>query len=305
MSLLAPGGISRYYRSDMSKLPGNGPLRSAGGNLLYSLSEINALETAEKERIYSRIIPPRIFQLLDVSPDTFCGLDGQRRLRLVAPAGMGLARIEVRSDPADRHTVFFLDIMETHFRQMELSFCIINDPSASRFNVDVDSSGNDNCFATLGRNIPEEIRAMREGLFPNQTSRGLRIFGEFFDLFERFVDALGMEMIVAEPLTYDNAIRYEKYGFDYLNGRRMMLEINREFRPGGVLFNKLDGSTPFRMRGMEKTVHGRSWAIHDGILDEPWEDLSVDKVLDEPWEEIKIYKVVGVFAGVTTFPGKG
>ena len=130
---------------------------------------------------------------------------------------------------------------------------------------------------------------MRAGLFPNQTSRGLRMFGEFFDLFERFVDSLGMEMIVAEPLTYDNAIRYEKYGFDYLSGRRMMLEINREFRPGGVLFRKLDGSSPFRMPGMEKTVHGRSWAIHDGILEEPWDD-------------IKIYKIVGEFAGINTFP---
>jgi hypothetical protein len=51
-------------------------------------------------------------------------------------------------------------------------------------------------------------------------------------------------------------------------------------------------------------VHGRSWAIHDGILDEPWEDLSVDKILDEPWEDVKIYKVIGKFAGVDTFPGR-
>ena len=128
------------------------------------------------------------------------------------------------------------------------------------------------------------------------------MFGEFFDLFERFVDSLGMDMIMAEPLTYDNAVRYEKYGFDYLNGRRMMLEINREFRPGGVLFNKLDGSTPFRMPGMDRTAHGRSRAIHDGLLDEPWDDLSVDKILDEPWEDIRIYKTIGVHAGVNTFP---
>jgi hypothetical protein len=217
---------------------------------------------------------------------------------------MGLARIEVRSDPDDRHTVFFLDIADTHFRQMELSFCIINNPIAPRFDVDLDESGNNNCFATLGRNRPEEIRSMQAGLFPNQTSRGLKMFGEFFSRFEQFVDALGMDMIVAEPLTYDNAIRFEKYGFDYLNGRRMMEEINREFRPGGVLFNDLDGSTPFRMPGMEKTVHGRSWAIHDGILDEPWDDVTVDKILDEPWEEVKIYKMIGQHAGLNTFPDR-
>lgn len=289
----------------MSKLPGNEPLRSAQGSLLSGLTDINALETAEKERIYTGIIPPRLFQLLEISPETLRGTDGRRRVTIIAPDGMSLARIEVRHDPDDRRTSFFLDIAETHYHQMELSFCIINDPFAPRFAVDLDENGNDNCFCTLGRNISEEIRAMQAGLFPNQTSRGLKMFGEFFTLFERFVDAMGMDIILAEPLTYDNAIRYEKYGFDYLNGRRMMMEIDREFRPGGVLFKKLDGSSPFRMPGMERSAHGRSWAIHDGILDEPWDDdLSVDKVLDEPWEDIRIYKTIGLFAGINTFPDR-
>jgi hypothetical protein len=288
----------------MSKLPGNAPLVSDQERELSCLGDINSLETAEKERIYCSIIPARIFSLLDISPQTMCGTDGRRRVTIIAPQGMGLARIEVRSDPDDRHTVFFLDIADTHFRQMELAFCIINDPAAPRFDVDVDEAGINNCFATLGRNRPEEIRAMQGGLFPNQTSRGLKMFGEFFSRFELFVDALGMDMIVAEPLTYDNAIRFEKYGFDYLSGRRMMEEINREFRPGGVLFEKLDGSTPFRMPGMEKTVHGRSWAIHDGILDEPWDDVTVDKILDEPWEDTSIYKMIGQHAGLNTFPDR-
>jgi hypothetical protein len=288
----------------MSKLPGNEPLRSAKGTLLGGLADINALETAEKQRIYTGIIPPRLLQLLEISPETLKGADGRRRVTIIAPDGLSLARIEVRHDPADRRTAFFLDIAETHFHQMELSFCIINDPFAPYFAVDLDENGNDNCFTTLGRNIGEEIRAMQAGLFPNQTSRGLRMFGEFFTRFERFVDALEMDIILADPLTYDNAIRYEKYGFDYLNGRRMMREIDREFRPGGVLFSKLDRSTPFRMPGMEKSVHGRSWAIHDGILDEPWDDLSMDKILDEPWEDIRIYKTIGSFAGINTFPDR-
>jgi hypothetical protein len=285
----------------VSKLPGNEQLRSEDGRALSSLLDINALTAAEKERVYAAIIPPRLFSLLDISPLTFCGPDGLRRVRIIAPQGMALARIEVRHQPEDRRTTFFLDIAETHYQQMELSFCIINDPFSPYFAVDVDMNGNDNCFATTGRNIPEEIRAMQAGLFPNQTCRGLKMFPEFFRLFERFVDALGMDIILAEPLTYDNAIRYEKYGYDYLNGRRMMTEINHEFRPGGVLFNKLDGSSPFRMPGMDRTVHGRSWAIHDGLLDEPWDDLSVDKILDEPWEDIRIYKSVGIHAGVETF----
>jgi hypothetical protein len=272
----------------MSRLSGNIQLLSKQGRELTSLRGINELETVEKERIYTSIIPPRLFDLLEISPSTLSGPDGLRRVTIIAPRGMGLVRIEVKSHPDNPRTVFFLDIADTHYRQMELSFCIISDPSAPRYAVDVDSSGKDNCFTTLGRNIPEEIAAMHAGLFPNQATRGLRMFGEFFTLFERFVDSLAMDMIVAEPLTYDNAIRYEKYGFDYLNGRRLMEQIDREFAPGGRLTARLDGSTPFRMPGMEKSVHGRSWAIHDGIMDEPWED-------------VVIYKPVGVDAAVNTF----
>jgi hypothetical protein len=272
----------------MSTLPGNIQLVSEQGRELTSLHGINVLGNAEKVRIYTSIIPPRLFELLNISPETLSGPDGLRRVTIIAPNGMGLARIEVKRHPDDPHSVFFLDIADTHYRQMELSFCIISDPSSPRFAVDVDSSGNDNCFTTLGRNIPEEIRAMRAGLFPNQTNRGLRMFGEFFSLFEHFVGSLAMDMVVAEPLTYDNAVRYEKYGFDYLNGRRLMEQIDREFAPGGSLTARLDGSTPFRMPGMETSVHGRSWAIHDGIM-------------DEPWEEVSIYRLVGVNAGVNTF----
>lgn len=275
----------------MAILPDNQPLLSAAGDRLSSLLGINALPVAEKERIYAGLIPARIFALLEISPLAFTNSSGERLVTIIAPQGMNLARIEVRQRPGDRRTIFFLDIAGTHFNQMELSFCIINDPQAPYFAVDVDENGIDNCFATLGRNIPAEIRAMEAGLFPHQTSRGLRLFGEFFHSFERFVDSLGMAMIIAEPLTYDNAVRYEKYGFDYLSGRRLMLEIDREFQPGGVLQRRLDGSTPFRRPGMELTVHGRSWAIHDGIL-------------DEPWEGVNIYRIIGSPADVNTFPGR-
>jgi len=276
---------------------------SVNGRQLGGLSDINALEQPEKDQIYTGIIPPRLLSYLGISPETLLGADGRRRVKIIAPEG-ALVRIEVRRDPEDRRTAFFLDIAETYFHQMELSFCVINDPFSPYFAVDLDENGDNNCFATLGRNIPEEIRSMQAGLFPNQTSWGLNAFGEFFTLFEKFVDSLGMDIILAEPLTYDNAIRYEKYGFDYLKGRLMMNEINREFGPGGVLTGKLDGSSPFRMPGMEKSVHGRSWAIHDGILDEPWDDLQVSKILDEPWEDVRIYKTVGLHAGINTFPNR-
>jgi hypothetical protein len=273
----------------MAKLPGNVPLTDGRGRLLRSLLAINALDEEEKEAIYRQIIPDRLSAFLGIVPGSFCGPSGERLVKFIAPKGFGFTRIEARHREDDPDTVFFLDIADTQFHQMELSFCIISDPKAPRFNVDIDHEGKNNCFATLSRNIDEELRAMNAGLFPNQTRRGLRMFGEFFPLFERFVDAMGMEMIVAEPLTYDNAVRYEKYGFDYLKGRRLMMAINEGFGANGILTSRLDGSNPFRMPGMELTLHGRSWAIHDGILDEPWDD-------------VQIYKMIGVNAGITTFP---
>jgi hypothetical protein len=261
------------------------------GKPLFTLRDINSLSGGEKERIYGRLIPDSLFSRYGISRDTFLGGDGGRKVFFLAPEGLGFLRAEVRLDPGMRDAVFFLEIDDTQFHQMELSFCIIKDVHSPRFDVDLDTQGRDNCFATLGRNIPEEIRAMEAGLYPNQTHHGLRLFPEFLAGFERFVDSLGMEFIVAEALSYDNAVRYERLGFDYITGKRLMLEIDEGFQPGGVYQRRLDGSTPFRMPGFEKTVRGRSWAIHDGILDRPWDD-------------VRIYYKVGSRADVDTFPGR-
>ncbi|HKZ18046.1 MAG TPA: hypothetical protein VJ161_11365 [Geobacteraceae bacterium] len=275
----------------MAKIRGNEQLTDRKGRPLFSLLDINSLEREEKERIYGRILPVRLYDMFSISPKTFRGPDGERMIHFTAPEGLGLLRLEVRLHSGDRDNVFFLEIADTRHRQMELAFCVVNDPASPRFDVDVDQDGRYNYFATSGRNIPEEIRAMQAGLYPNQTHRGLRMFSEFLTTLELFVDALGMEIIVGEPLTYDNAIRYEKYGFEYLTGRQLMLEIDEGFKPGNILYQRLDGSTAFRMRGMERTVRGRSWAIHDGIL-------------DTPWDGILIYKSVAEHAGVNTFPSR-
>ncbi|HJV64559.1 MAG TPA: hypothetical protein VJ550_02375 [Geomonas sp.] len=266
----------------MAKIAGNEQLSDSRGRELFSLHDINRLETPDKERIYRTLLPARLLRLMEA---------GGGALSIIAPEGLRLLRMTARIRPQDRDPVFFLELCDTHHHQMELAFCQISDPEAPRFDVDLDADGRNNLFATLGRNLPEELRAMESGLFPNQTRHGLRMFGEFLPLLERFTDSLGMELIVGEPLTYDNAIRYEKYGFDYVVGKRLMQEIDAGFAPGGELYRRLDGSTPFRRRGFEKSVLGRSWAIHDGIL-------------DDPWDGVRIYKTVGVDAGVDTFPGR-
>jgi len=65
--------------------------------------------------------------------------------------------------------------------------------------------------------------------------------------------------------------------------------IHQGFLPGGNLHAKLDGSTPFRQPAAWRTLAGRSWAVHDGILGAPFAD-------------IQMYKRIGQNAGVETFP---
>ena len=275
----------------MALLPSNSQLLDSTGQPLSSLQAINRLDEPEKELIYSPLLPQRLRDVLGLAKNSLCNPAGERLITIIAPKGLPLVRIEARSEPDSGVVVFFLELSDTQFHQLELSFCIVRDPTSPRYAVDVDENGANNWFASHGRNIPEELRAMRAGLFPNQTNHGLQLFAAFFPLLERFTDALGIQMIVGEPLSYDNAIRYEKYGFDYLRGKRLMLEIDREFQPGGRYFLRLDGSSPFRMPGMERTVSGRSWAIHDGIM-------------DQPWDEVQIYRMIGVHAGINTFPGR-
>jgi hypothetical protein len=246
-------------------------LQDPDGFPLLSLGDINRLQREEKERIYAQLIPDAVFDDIAIDHTTFCDREGHRLVHFICPEGLGLLRMEVRRRPGDRDCLFFVEIADTPYRQIELAFCLINDPEAERYDIDIDENGRDNCFGTLRRNFGEELKAMAAGLSPNQVRRGLQLFSPFFRRFEAFVMALGIDTIVAEPLSYNNAIRYEKYGFDYITGKQLMLWIDREFQSGGCLYQRLDGASPFRRPGMEQSVRGRSWAIHDGILERSWD----------------------------------
>jgi hypothetical protein len=259
---------------------------------LFSVRDINALAQPDKERIYAQLVPQMVFERYGFDRQLLCApvVDADsggsaapsNKINFICPQGLGLLRIEVRQNITDQDCLFFVEVADTNYAQIELSFCLINDPAAPRFDIDHDEQGRDNSFATMRRNIPAEIKAMAAGLSPNQVRSGLKTFKNFFEQFEHFVASLGIDIIVAEPLSYSNAVRYEKYGFDYITGKQLMLWIDREFQPGGTLYNRLDGSSPFRQPGMEKTVRGRSWAIHDGILDQPWDNIKIYKTVGQP-----------------------
>jgi len=128
------------------------------------------------------------------------------------------------------------------------------------------------------------------GLAPGQVRKGLRVSRMLIPLFEEFVECLGHDYYLMEPLAYHNAILFERLGCNYVQGQRKMQWVHLGFQPGSLLFEKLDGSRPFLQPDAWRTIRGRSWAIHDGIL-------------GEPWHGIKMYKRVGRHAEVDTFPG--
>jgi hypothetical protein len=73
-------------------------------------------------------------------------------------------------------------------------------------------------------------------------------------------------------------------------GKRLMESIHTGFQSGGDLSALLDGSSPFRQPDAGNGIRKRSWAIHDGIL-------------GEPFTNVTMYKRVGVAAGINTTPG--
>jgi hypothetical protein len=253
-----------------------------------SLKNLNALPDPQKQEIYRRLIPTSLL----IDPRWWPPGGTEPLVNYVCPGGLGMVKIEIRRFPKDRDCLFFMEASDTPYGQLELTLCLMNDIEGQRYDIDRSPDGRDNCLGTLTRNIPEEIAAMNAGLCPHQILPGLGLFTDFFFRFEQFADYLGVDTIVAEPLSYNTAIVYENLGFDYLSGRGFMQWIDREFGEGGSLTARLNGSSPFRKTGMNRTVRGRSWAIHDGIL-------------CRSWEGIKIFKVVGQSAGIRTFYGEG
>lgn len=257
--------------------------------MIDSIYAINNLSPAEKERVYKTLIPHELFLRYQIDPDSLRGNAGERLVRMRCNSGLPFMRLELMRKLDDQDPVFSLDLSDTRDQQIELSFIIINDLDSERFNIDIDEEGRDTYFGTYRRNLKEETRAMKAGLAPAQVRKGLRMIGNFFPRFEEFVASLGKEIYVLEPLTYHSALLYERYGLGYLKGRKYMEEIHKGFSPGGILYNRLDSSSPFRQRGTEKTILGRSWAIHDGIVGRPWGSPTM-------------FKVLGKNAGISTFP---
>jgi hypothetical protein len=144
-------------------------------------------------------------------------------------------------------------------------------------------------LGTDQRNREAELAALEAKLAPGQVRRGLKLLSQAAEELERFVAGLGHEMYFTQPLFYHNAVIFERYGFAYAKGRRLMQRIQAGFEPGGEFAVQLDGSNPFRTPAAAGSVRLRSWALHDGLLEEPFADVTM-------------YKVIGKTSDIVTCP---
>jgi hypothetical protein len=250
-----------------------------------SIRAINNLPKDEKESIYATLLP-----------DTFGGegeVEGVPNCKPIikyrCPTGSRAMEVVVKRQESDIDPLMYLNMADTFNNQLIVLLVVVNDLDSPRYNTDIDGDGNRTQFGTASRNLSAERAAMEAGLAPGQIRRGLRMFKRTVPVFEEFVSRMGHDIFFIEPLSYANAIVFEKYGFHYLSGHQEMQRIHKEFLPGGDLIGKLTPDNPFRLPDAWKTIRRRAWAIHDGIL-------------GYPFTGFQMYKRVGMHSGINTFP---
>ncbi len=254
----------------------------------HSIRSINDLPEAQKHAIYRTLIPDWVYPRFGINPENWT-IDGKQAIKLRCPANSRAMELAIYSDPDAIDPSMYLNMADNLMGRLMVLLVVMNDLDSERYDIDVMPDGTVTKLGTVQRNIPEEIRAMEAGLAPGQVRRGLRGFRNSVPFFDRFVERMHHDMYLIQPLSYHNAIVFERYGFGYTIGRLTMERIHQAFQPGGELYAALDGSTPFRQSDAWRTVRGRAWAIHDGILGEPFDGL-------------QLHKRIHHHAGINTFP---
>ena len=200
--------------------------------------------------------------------------------------------LRLENDIDRRDPLIEIEMIDTPFGRISVTWVGMNDPRAPRFDIDRLPDGDLTLRGKASRNLSAETAALVAGLAPGQVRRGLGSFARLLNDLEQFFACLHFYEFEVEPLYYHNAILFERHGFQYVQGRHFMRRIHEGFTAGGVYRQRLDNSTPFRDPALADSIRGRSWAIHDGIL-------------DETWDQIKLIKRLGVHARVDTAPDVG
>ncbi|MEI7847029.1 MAG: hypothetical protein WCK35_14620 [Chloroflexota bacterium] len=240
-----------------------------------TIGGINLLAESIKREIYVRAIPYKLFEKFNLTPTDVVG-NGEL-LRFKFKPGSSDVEIYLFHEKGFPDPIFYGHLSDTLNGQIHILLYILNNPNSPRFDVDVMPDGSVTRFGTLQRNIPAELSALNANLAPGQVRKGLRLLSQAIFSFENFVTSLGHDIYFVEPLYYHNAIIFERYGFAYQQGRKLMDEIEVGFNEGGKYFSKLGDSLPFRSEEASNSIRLRSWAIHDGILGFPFTDITMYK----------------------------
>ncbi len=251
-----------------------------------TITGINNLPVREKREIYARMIPPALNDYFNI-PQNYIDPDGNDLLGFKFSPGSPSVEMVLKHQVDFPDPIQYGHLTDTLNGQIHVLLYILNDPASPRFNIDQLPDGQKTVFGTKERNIHAEIAALEAGLAPGQVRRGLRMLSKAIVSFEKFITSLKQDIYFVEPLFYHNAAIFEKYGFAYQKGRKLMERIQSGFSQGGDLLQKFDPSNPFRQTDAASSIRLRSWALHDNIL-------------GEPFSEITMYKYVGKSANVRT-----
>lgn len=240
-----------------------------------SITSINRLTEEDKLEIYTRLIPGELIEHFNMR-STLQDEKGKNLLKLRAPTGSNSIEMSLYHEDGFPDPVLYGHLADNMNNHVHILLYIMNDPESRRYDVDKMPDGTATKFGTAVRNMEEETAALEAGLLPGQVRRGLGLATEAWRAFESFVESLGHAVFFAEPLYYHNAIIFERYGFNYQSGKKRMGKIQAGFSADGELVEKLDGST-FRKQEATDSIRLRSWAIHDGILGEPYTNVTMYK----------------------------
>jgi hypothetical protein len=257
----------------------------------FTIKQINDLPENIKRRVYRNLIPPSLLTRFEIDPISWRGTDKEQRVFLTAESGTEKVFISARTTQAEADEFFALELADNMLNGIDLNLLLLNNPASARFNTDLDESGNPTMFGTLRRNTDAEIQAKEAGLAPGQVRNSLSASKLVLDQVDAFLATIGQRAYFLEPLTYASAWVFEKRGFAYMRGHKLMDTIHQEFQPGGALHKALDNS-PFRKQDQWNNVRGRAWAIHDGILE----------ALETNWDKLRMVKQIGKHSGANTFP---
>ena len=267
-------------------------LLESDASLPFTIRQLNNLPEAVKRRVYRGLILPALLTRFGIDPIQWTGANKEPMVFLTAEENSEKILITARASADPNDEFFALELADNSLNGIELNLIVLNDPAAPRYSIDQTEDGQPTMFGTLKRNLNAEEQAKNAGLAPGQIRKGFGGSSMVFDQIETFLSMLGHRAYFLEPLTYASAWVFERRGFAYVRGHKLMDDIHREFQPGGALSACLDDRSAFRKRDQANTVRGRAWSIHDGILD----------ALDLRWDKIRMVKQIGRHAGVQTFP---